>query len=87
MEYKMVKMFNSSEVFIACQKRCGHDIEGIINEQYCPPCEGAICISLPYKDDFFDAADYSEEELILFETLNQDGGIAWGDYCYLEYDY
>lgn len=87
LNHTMVKMFEASEVFNECYKSCGRDIEGILNETLCPPQDGAVCVSLPIKDEEFDANNYSAEEMILYNTLHKKGGLNWGDWCYLSYNY
>ena len=87
LKYDMVKEFSGDEVFEACRKRCGRDIEGILNETYCPPQDGAIWVSLPPKDECYDPECYSPEEMILFETLHEDGGLEWGEGCYIAVSY
>lgn len=87
LKYSMVKEFSGSEVFDACRKRCGYDIEGDICELYCPSSEGGMWVNLPEKTEGFDPEDYCPAEMTLFETLHEDGGLEWGEGCYLRCDY
>jgi len=87
LKYDIVKEFSGDEVFEACHKRCGRDIEGILNETFCPPQDGAIWVSLPPKDEYDDPEYYRPEEIILFETLHEDGGLEWGEGCYIAVSY
>ena len=85
LNHKVVKVFDSAEVFKACYEHYGYDIEDDINEVYDPSSGGAVRVDLPFKNKNFDSEEYYEAELDLFNILHYEGGIEWGGYCYLEF--
>ena len=85
LKFETAKVFRGSDVFDACRKACGEDIEGAFCEQYCPPQEGAVWFNLPMEDEDF--SDYNDVEQVMFSVLHHEGGLAWGEGCYIHFDF
>lgn len=85
LKYKTVKVFESCDIFNACQKKFGLDIEGSFNEIYCPPAEGAILFWIPDTDEEW--YEREECEKYVANILMTEGGLVWGESCYINFDY
>ena len=85
LKHETVKLFNGSDVFDACQKKFGCDIEGDFNEIYCPPAEGAIFFWIPDTNEEWDERE--ECEKYVAGVLMDEGGLTYGEGCYIRFDY
>lgn len=84
LQYKMCKMYDSSDIFSLIQKKYGEDVEGEFNELYCPPQIGAIHFYIPSDDKDFNELEKPERYVaeILLES-----GMTRGEGCYICVDY
>lgn len=85
LKHKTVKVFESRDIFNACQKKFGYDVEGTFNEIYCPPTEGAILFWIPDTNEEWYERD--ECEKYVANILMTEGGLVWGESCYINFDY
>ncbi len=79
------KVFQARDVFGAIRKRYGEDVEGKFNEIFCPPADGAILFTIPSTNE-----EWDDEEIYVkyvADVLMQEGGLTWGDTCYIHFDY
>jgi hypothetical protein len=84
LQYKMYKVYNSSEVFALIQKKYGEDVVGEFNELYCPPQSGAIYFWIPDTDRDFE--ELTKPERYVAEVLLENGMIR-GEACYINANY
>lgn len=82
---KTFKVFQARDVFDAVQKRYGEDVEGEFNENFCPPADGAILFAIPDTNTEWD--DCGIYFKYVADVLMQEGGLTWGDACYIHFDY
>jgi len=83
-QFKMYKVYDSSEVFTLIQKKYGEDVEGEFNESYCPPQSGAIYFWIPKDEKDFE--ELNKPERYVAEVLLENG-MTRGEACYISVDY
>lgn len=84
LQYKMSKVYDSSDIFGLIQKKYGEDVEGEFNELYCPPQTGAIYFYIPNNDK--DYYELTRPEYYVAEVLLENG-MTRGEGCYISVDY
>lgn len=82
---ELVKVFDASDVFTVVNRLYGEDVEGQFNEIYCPPCDGAVPFFIPNSNEEWDECAVYEKYIAY--VLMKEGGLTWGDSCYLRFDY
>lgn len=82
---KTFKVFQAYDVFGAVRRRYGEDVEGKFNEIFCPPADGAILFGIPDSNEEWD--DCETYVKYVADVLMQEGGLTWGDACYIHFEY
>ena len=85
LKYKTFKVFDASDVFEAVRERFGEDVEGNFNSIYYPPAEGAILFWIPDNSEEWDERETCEKYVA--DVLMREGGLQWGETCYIRFDY
>ena len=78
-------VFEAYEIFQRIREKFGEDVEGQFNEIYCPPAEGAILFIIPDTNEEYD--EFELYEKYVADILMSEGGLTWGDKCYIHFDY
>lgn len=86
--YETLKVFDANDVFDAVQKKFGEDVKGEFNESYCPPQNGAVLFWIPDTNEEWEEWDeYKIYEKYVADVLMNDGGLKWGESCYIHFDF
>ena len=83
--YKTFKVFDASDVFGAVQKRFGEDVWAEFNENYCPLQNGAVLFWIPDTNEEWDERETYEKYVA--GILMDDGGLKWGESCYIHVNF
>ena len=85
LKFETAKVFQARDIFDAVQRRYGEDVEGEFNEIYYPPSYGAIRFWIPDNNEEWNEREIAEKYVA--DTLMQEGGLTWGEGCYIHFDY
>lgn len=85
LKYQFYKVFEADEVFNEVKKEFGYDPSEEFGEYYCPPQSGCVYFYIPNTCEDYD--DLREYEKYICAILREQGGMNWGDSCYLSVDY
>ena len=83
--FETYKVFDARDVFDAVQKKFGEDVEGEFCESYCPPEDGAVLFNIPDTNEEWDEREIYDKYVA--NVLMNEGGLKWGESCYIHFDF
>lgn len=87
LHFDTFKVFDARDVFDAIQKKFGEDVEGEFCESYCPPEDGAVLFTIPGPASCEEWDEFEIYDKYVADILINEGGLKWGESCYIHFDF